>query len=209
MVAVAPLLPRFLLRGVDDPPWLHWRVETADGFVLASSPGAGSLEGEFAARDTTSRFLDGAVVRAKLDPDAAATLVSGCVPSTNLPQTLALLLLGGGLLGVAWARCGRPPRAPRGLRRDVSHELRTPLAQIRLFVETLRLHRTRGRRGARARAHHRPRVVPARAPRAERAARFACRPRRAHRGRLRRTLAAPLRETATSFRAPAATRGGT
>lgn len=146
IAGVAPLLPAFLLHGVEDPRWLHWSIETSDGLALASSADVGDLTGEFAARDTTSRVLDGMVVRAKLDPDAAATLVSGGVPGTNLPQTLVLFVLSCALLFAAWLQMRREAATAR-LREDfvasVSHELRTPLAQIRLFIETLRLGRTR------------------------------------------------------------------
>lgn len=143
---VSPLLPRFLLRDDGDPRWLHWRIEAPDGTVLAASPSAGAPRADFAAADTTSRTLDRCVTRVRLDPEAAKELVQGGLPGSNLPATVVLLLVAGGLLAGAYAQLRREAATAR-MREDfiasVSHELRTPLAQIRLFTETLKLRRVR------------------------------------------------------------------
>lgn len=143
---VAPLLPSFLLEGPQDPTWLRWAIETAQGERLAASSNADSLGGEFVAHDDATRVVDGLVARVQLDASAAGALVSGGVPASTLPQTLALLVASIGLLLGAYAQIRREAAAAR-MREDflasVSHDLRTPLAHIRLFAETVRLGRVR------------------------------------------------------------------
>ena len=146
IVNVAPVLPRFLLSGKDAPPWLEWRLETADGTLLVASTDSAVLVGDFVARDAAPATLDGIVTRVRIDPAAAPALVAGGVPHSTLPQTLALLGLAGGLLALAYAQMRREAATAR-MREDflasISHELRTPLANIRLSAETVRLHRVR------------------------------------------------------------------
>lgn len=147
IVAVAPVLPRFLLPGDDAPAWLHWRLETADGAVLAASATDGAvLAGDFTAQDAAPATLDRMVARVRIDPEAAPALVAGGVPASTLPWTLALLALAAALLVAAYGQVRREAATAR-LREDflasVSHELRTPLANIRLSAETVRLGRAR------------------------------------------------------------------
>ena len=83
-------------------------------------------------------------VRATVRPEFADQLIIGGLPRSRLPLILAMLALSAGLALVAVAQLKREGELAR-LRGDfvssVSHELRTPLAQIRLFLETLRLGR--------------------------------------------------------------------
>jgi len=86
------------------------------------------------------------VAIAHLAPEAAARLVIGGLPRARLPLLAGLLALTTTLVLVALVQLRREYELVR-LRGDfvssVSHELRTPLAQIRLFIETLRLGRVR------------------------------------------------------------------
>ncbi len=83
-------------------------------------------------------------VLASFKPDQAASLVVGGLPASRLPFLLGLLGLAAGLTVVAVMQLRREAELAR-LRADwiasVSHELRTPLAQIRLYVDTIRLGR--------------------------------------------------------------------
>jgi signal transduction histidine kinase len=76
----------------------------------------------------------------------ASALVIGGLPHSRLPFLLALLGLAGALSVVAIGQVRRDVELAR-LRGDfvssVSHDLRTPLAQMRLYLETLRLGRFR------------------------------------------------------------------
>ncbi|HEX6058311.1 MAG TPA: HAMP domain-containing sensor histidine kinase [Gemmatimonadaceae bacterium] len=86
----------------------------------------------------------GLAVHARIRPRLAGDLVIGGLPRSRLPWMLALLALAGALSVVAVAQLRRESQLAR-MRADfvssVSHELRTPLAQVRLWVETLRLGR--------------------------------------------------------------------
>jgi len=85
---------------------------------------------------------------ATLREDTAPLLLRGGLPARAPWFMSALLLVSLLLLVGAWTVMRRE-RATARVREafiaGVSHELRTPLAQIRLFVETLRLGRTRNR----------------------------------------------------------------
>ncbi len=144
IVAVAPVLPRFLLHGDAAPAWLRWRLEGTDGSLLAGEPGP--LAGDFTAHEAAPPVLDGMVARVRIDPGAAPALVAGGVPPSTLPWMLALLALAVALLAFALVQLRREAATAR-LREDflasVSHELRTPLANIRLSAETVRLGRVR------------------------------------------------------------------
>ena len=74
----------------------------------------------------------------------ANTLVIGGLPKSRLPFLLGLLALAAALSFVAIGQIRREGELAR-LRSDfvasISHELRTPLAQMRLYLETLRLGR--------------------------------------------------------------------
>jgi signal transduction histidine kinase len=74
----------------------------------------------------------------------ASGLVIGGLPASHLPFLLALLAIAAALSFVAIGQIRREGELAR-LRADfvasISHELRTPLAQMRLYLETLRLGR--------------------------------------------------------------------
>jgi len=83
-------------------------------------------------------------VRAQIRAAMADQLVIGGLPRSRLPFLLALLGIAAALSFVAVAQLRREGELSR-LRADfvanISHELRTPLAQMRLYLETLRLGR--------------------------------------------------------------------
>ena len=120
------------------------RVSATDGEVLLDR-GPGPREGW---RLDTGLNLPaaygGLCVHAQVRPEMASALVIGGLPASRLPFLLGLLVLAAALSVVAAAQLRRESELTR-MRGDfvaaVSHELRTPLAQIRLFVETLRLGR--------------------------------------------------------------------
>jgi signal transduction histidine kinase len=83
-------------------------------------------------------------VRAQIREGQAGGLVIGGLPRSRLPFLLALLAVAAALSFVAVGQIRREGELAR-LRADfvasISHELRTPLAQMRLYLETLRLGR--------------------------------------------------------------------
>lgn len=99
------------------------------------------------ALDDTTRMAPGygsLLVHAQIKPEMANTLVIGGLPRSRLPFLLGLLALAAALSFVAVGQIRREGELAR-LRSDfvasISHELRTPLAQMRLYLETLRLGR--------------------------------------------------------------------
>src|SRR5205085_12429406 len=83
-------------------------------------------------------------VRARIRPEYAGSLVVGGLPASRLPFMFGLLALAAALTIVAVMQLRREAELS-GMRANwissVSHELRTPLAQIRLYVDTVRLGR--------------------------------------------------------------------
>lgn len=81
-----------------------------------------------------------------LRPDVAQFLVTGGIPESHVPASL-LLLAGSVVLAIAgFASLRSEIRLVKSRQRflaNVSHELRTPLQQILLFVQLIRLGRTR------------------------------------------------------------------
>ena len=92
------------------------------------------------------RFIGGAVFSVSLRPDIAKFLVAGGIPESHVPISL-LLLAGSIVLAIAgFASLRSEIRLVNSRQRflaNVSHELRTPLQQILMFVQLLRLGRTR------------------------------------------------------------------
>ena len=85
-------------------------------------------------------------VRAQIRPALAGEIIIGGLPQSRLPFLLALLGLSAALGVVAVMQLRREEELSTQRARfvsGVSHELRTPLAQIRLYLETLRLGRFR------------------------------------------------------------------
>jgi signal transduction histidine kinase len=137
-----PLLPRALMLGKSNEDLLGVRVVGPGSLPLFESPRwpdspyVGSLQ--FAPQ------YGGLMVQAAVRPEYADQLVIGGLPRSRLPLLLGMLALSAGMAVVAVVLLRREEELAR-LRSDfvssVSHELRTPLAQIRLFLETLRLGR--------------------------------------------------------------------
>lgn len=83
-------------------------------------------------------------VRSGISPEYAGSLIVGGLPESRLPFTFGLLALAAALTIVAVMQLRREAELS-GMRANwissVSHELRTPLAQIRLYLDTVRLGR--------------------------------------------------------------------
>jgi signal transduction histidine kinase len=83
-------------------------------------------------------------VRAGIRPEQAGALIVGGLPASRLPFMFGLLALAAALTIVAVMQLRREAELA-GMRANwissVSHELRTPLAQIRLYLDTVRLGR--------------------------------------------------------------------
>ena len=136
------LLPATFTRGRTNRDVLALEVLDPRGRPLfRSTPGT---EWALDARSTLPASHGSLVVHARIHPEVAGALVIGGVPRSRLPFLLGLLGLAAALSVVAVAQLRREGELSR-LRSDfvanVSHELRTPLAQIRLWLETLRLGR--------------------------------------------------------------------
>ena len=137
-----PLLPQALMLGKSNEDLLGVRIVGPKSLPLFESPRwpdspyVGSLQ--FAPQ------YGGLTVQAAIRPEYASQLVIGGLPRSRLPLLLGMLALSAGMAVVAVLLLRREEELAR-LRSDfvssVSHELRTPLAQIRLFLETLRLGR--------------------------------------------------------------------
>ncbi|HKN58890.1 MAG TPA: HAMP domain-containing sensor histidine kinase [Gemmatimonadaceae bacterium] len=91
-------------------------------------------------------FVGGTTFYVNLRPDVARFLVAGGIPESHFPGAL-LLLAGSIILAIAgFASLRSEIRLVNSRQRflaNVSHELRTPLQQILMFVQLLRLGRTR------------------------------------------------------------------
>ena len=137
-----PLLPKAVMLGRSNEDLLAVRVVGPASLPLFESPRwpdtryVGSLQ--FAPQ------FGGLTVQAAIRPEYADQLVIGGLPRSRLPLLIGMLIVSGALAVIAVIQLRREEELAR-LRSDfvssVSHELRTPLAQIRLFLETLRLGR--------------------------------------------------------------------
>jgi signal transduction histidine kinase len=91
-------------------------------------------------------FIGGTLYWVALRPDAVHYLVAGGIPESRVPASL-LLLAGSIVLAITgFASLRSEIRLVNSRQRflaNVSHELRTPLQQILMFVQLLRLGRTR------------------------------------------------------------------
>ena len=136
------LLPATFTRGRPNRDILALEVRAPAGqvFFTTDQPAGWDL-------DATHRLPPshgGLVVRARIRPEVGGSLIIGGLPGSRLPFLLGLLALATALSVVAVAqlrREGELARLQAGFVSSVSHELRTPLAQIRLWLETLRLGR--------------------------------------------------------------------
>ena len=141
-----PLLPAALTHGRAVGDLLQVQVSDARGRPLFEPRHLEPWDPDLAATDTMTTSLGGMVIRAQVRAAAADALVIGGLPRSRMPFLLALLGIAGALSVVAIAQIRRDVELAR-LRADfvssVSHDLRTPLAQMRLYLETLRLGRFR------------------------------------------------------------------
>jgi signal transduction histidine kinase len=137
-----PLLPKAVMLGKSNEDLLGVRVVGPGSLPLFESP-------RWPATPYVSTLLfppnfGGLAVQAAIRSEYASQLVIGGLPRSRLPLLLGMLGMSSALAIVAVVQLRREEELAR-LRSDfvssVSHELRTPLAQIRLFLETLRLGR--------------------------------------------------------------------
>ncbi|MEP6990999.1 MAG: HAMP domain-containing sensor histidine kinase [bacterium] len=136
------LLPATFASGHSMSEMVQLRVTDLRGDVLFESEPVQA----WALDDTTRMPVEfgSLLVRAQIKPSMANTLVIGGLPRSRLPFLLGLLAVAAALSFVAMGQIRREGELAR-LRSDfvasISHELRTPLAQMRLYLETLRLGR--------------------------------------------------------------------
>jgi signal transduction histidine kinase len=92
------------------------------------------------------RYIGNVRYRVSLRPDVARFLVAGGIPESRVPASV-ILLIGSIILAIAgFASLRSEIRLVNSRQRflaNVSHELRTPLQQILMFVQLIRLGRTR------------------------------------------------------------------
>ena len=109
--------------------------------LYESTPGT---EWRFDATSALPMSFGALQVRVQIRPALAGEIIIGGLPKSRLPFLLTLLGLSAALGGVAVMQLRREEELSTQRARfvsGVSHELRTPLAQIRLYLETLRLGR--------------------------------------------------------------------
>src|SRR5258706_6678487 len=120
-------------------------VTDADNKVIYQVPKGGKSSDKFYGVSPLG-YIGGTVFWVSLRPDVARFLVVGGIPESHVPASL-LLLAGSIVLAIAgFASLRSEVRLVNSRERflaNVSHELRTPLQQILMFVQLLRLGRTR------------------------------------------------------------------
>lgn len=136
------LLPNAVMLGKDNEDLLGIRI--AGPRSLASYQTADWPRTPYIASIPLSPHFGGLSVQTAIRPEYANQLVIGGLPRSRLPVLLGMFVVSAALAAIAAIQLRREQELAR-LRSDfvssVSHELRTPLAQIRLFLETLRLGR--------------------------------------------------------------------
>ena len=136
------LLPAAFTRGRTASEVLQLEVRDARGALLFAS----ETDPRWMLDDTASLppTFGSLRIRAQIRPSLAGALIIGGLPRSRLPFLLGLLAVAGALAMVAVGQLRREAELAR-MRGDfvnsISHELRTPLAQMRLYLETLRLGR--------------------------------------------------------------------
>ncbi|HEY3935708.1 MAG TPA: HAMP domain-containing sensor histidine kinase [Gemmatimonadales bacterium] len=135
------LLPDALAAAGRNRDVLAAEVRDASGHVLlaAGVPPQWDLD----ASTILPASYGGLAIRMEIQPAIADRAVA-TVPRSRFPLLMALLTLAAVLTALAviqWRRESRFAAARTAFIASTSHELRTPLAQIRLVVDTLRLHR--------------------------------------------------------------------
>lgn len=144
------LLPPALLGDVDPASILALAVGHDEQTLFEAGRPETPWRGEATMTAQSDRFT-GLTVLTALRPEAADVLLVGGTPRSRLPLLITLLVLTVVLATLAVRQFNAQRRLVR-MRTDtvarISHELRTPLTQIRLFVESLRLGRSRDREKA-------------------------------------------------------------
>jgi len=136
------LLPSTFSRGRPVHELVELQVSDATGRTLFQSDSIDrwSLDDTASVGETFGNLR----VRAQIRAAMADELVIGGLPRSRLPFLFGLLVVAAALSFVAIGQIRREGELSR-LRADfvasISHELRTPLAQMRLYLETLRLGR--------------------------------------------------------------------
>ena len=136
------LLPNALMAGKENEDLLGIRIVGAQSLPLFES--ARWPETPYIGQLQLADHFGGLMVQTSVRPEYANQLVIGGLPRSRLPLLIGMFVVSLALALVAVTLLRREQELAR-LRSDfvssVSHELRTPLAQIRLFLETLRLGR--------------------------------------------------------------------
>jgi len=131
-------------NGMPADSLLYLKVTDFQDRVLYEAPGGGKSSDLYGVSPVG--FIGGVWVWASLRPDVAKFLVAGGIPESHVPASL-VLFAGAVVLAIAgFASLRSEIRLVRSRERflaNVSHELRTPLQQILLFVQLVRLGRTR------------------------------------------------------------------
>jgi signal transduction histidine kinase len=136
------LLPATFTKGKRNREVVTIRVADRNGNEIFSS-------GTDSAAPAVSRLalpdqFGALALEVSVRPGQGSGFVIGGLPRSRLPLLLGLLLLAAAMSVVAVMQIRRETELA-GMRADfvsnVSHELRTPLAQIRLYLETIRLGR--------------------------------------------------------------------
>jgi signal transduction histidine kinase len=137
------LLPAALIQGKRNREVVDIAITDKEGARIFS-PTSARPEALRAETPMGQRFAN-LRIHAQIKPEYAGTLIVGGLPESRLPQLLILLGLAAALTIVAVMQLRREAELS-GMRANwissVSHELRTPLAQIRLYLDTVRLGRT-------------------------------------------------------------------
>ena len=142
VMSAGTLLPTAFTRGRPARDLVQLQVNGSDGASLFATDSVARWALDDSAR-LEPRYA-GLVVRAQIRPEQAGSVLIGGLPRSRLPFLLGLLALGGALAVVAVAqvrREGELAQLRSSFVASISHELRTPIAQMRLYLETLRLGR--------------------------------------------------------------------
>jgi signal transduction histidine kinase len=136
------LLPESFTKGTRNRNVVAVRVlDGASQTIYESMPGVRSRTATTLALSPAYGSISAHVM---IRPDQASGLIIGGMPSSRLPMVGGLLLIATALTIIAFLQIRRETELAR-TRSDfvasISHELRTPLAQIKLYLETLRLGR--------------------------------------------------------------------
>ena len=136
------LLPEALVAGRRNRDLVDIVVADEKGDALFA-PTGGKAE-DLETRTSLGLRFANLQVHSGIRPEYAGTLIVGGLPKSRLPFLLGLLALAAALTIVAVKQLRREAELS-GMRANwissVSHELRTPLAQIRLYLDTVRLGR--------------------------------------------------------------------